>query len=112
MKVAANSTASRSGEELSARAPATSSNTTAHTIQLAGGRMVKPSRKPGKPASRTSKTKPTARMTSLAPGHERPGRASAAATIKTGYSAIQEKIFGAIKPEKIPPSTPPSDIQK
>src|SRR4030088_2649611 len=105
MKAAANSAASRSEEELKARARATRSNTTAHTVQLASGRIVTPSRKPGMLASSTSTTKPITRPASLAVGHEGTGRASAAATIKMGYSAIQEKIFGAIKPEKIPPST-------
>src|SRR5882757_7905209 len=104
MKAAANSAASRSEDELRTRALATSSHTTAHTIQLASGRIVKPSRKPGKLASRTSATKPITRPASLALGHEVTGRASAAPTIKMGYSAIQEKILGAIRPKKIPPS--------
>src|SRR5258708_30893350 len=72
----------------------------------------KPWCSPGSATMTTSATNMTRSLASFCFGQASPGRASAAATTRSGYSAVHEKIRGAIKPEKIPASTPPSDMQK
>ncbi len=39
-----------------------------------------------------------------------PGRHKMASTIRMGYSATQENVWGAISAAAMPPATPPADI--
>jgi hypothetical protein len=76
------------------------------------------SRKRGKstPSKPGSSTRPATTAVAIAAacairaaGASAPGRQSSASTMRIGYSAIQEKVKGAMRPAKRPPSMPPKE---